>query len=532
MSDINLGSFQIPAATQRAIFVVFVIYSILVVGLGLFVQYQNRKRTRNRFAEFLTGGGGLNSLEVAMIAATAAMAGGVMISGPGLTYRDGFIYTLVCFTLFIMNFLTLGTYGKKYAIVRHRINAQTAIQMVHHRYQSRTVAIILALFSAVFLTINSGGQFLSAAKVFSTVLGTDAYTLGLAAAAITIVIYSLAGGVKSLAKVCVLQGMIMIAAVVLLAWGEYQALTGEYGSVQAAMEFVTRANSALVDARTYTPLQAIGLAFTTGWANSCSPSNVQVSMVYNKVKVQKRSIIMGCTMLMLINLVMATSGPIAFALNQNISNVDYSTIYLTTNLLPGWMAGIVTAAVFAAIQSSVASFMILIAGSLARDVYKDCINPKASDKTLSRLNIVLFVIAGAVAALIALKPSQLAQLVLILASGGIAVSYGIPNLFGAFWRKATAPGALAASLGGVISYIGLYFLSSSQWTAEWYAVTFQQMHPLILAVMISTVLMIAVSLLTPNHRVPLGVYKVWFCREYSDRYAQMYDACDRRQRRG
>lgn len=530
MREIDLGSFLISVPTQRAILVVFIIYSVLVVGLGIFVRYQDRRQTGNRFAAFLTGSGGHNSLEVAMIAATAAMAGGVMISGPGLTYRDGFIYTLACFSLFIMNFLTLGTFGKKFAIIRHRLNAQTAIQVVHHRYQSKTVTVVLALFSAVFLTINAGGQFLSAAKVFSTVLGTSAYTIGLIAAVVTIIVYSLAGGVKSLAKVCVLQGMIMLAAIFLLAWGEYRALSVEYGSVQAAMEFVTRTNSALVDARTYSPLEAIGLAFACGWANACSPSNVQVSMVYNKVKVQKRSIILGCTMLLLINLVMATSGPISYALNQNITNADYSTIYLTTNLLPGWMAGIVVSAVFAAIQSSVASFMILVAGSLANDVYKDCINPKADDKTLSRMNVMIFVVAGLIAMLVALRPTQLAQLVLILASGGIAVSYGIPTLIGAFWRKATAPGALASALGGVLSYVSLYALSSSAVTAQWYADVFLGTQPLILAVIISAALMVVVSMLTPKHRVPLGVYKVWFCKDYDEYYAGLYDACDRKKR--
>lgn len=448
MTGINLGGFSIAASSQRAILITFIAYSILIIGLGLFVK----KSSGNKLASYLTGDNGLNFLEVAMIAATTAMAGGSMVSGPGLTYKVGFIYSLVCFTLFITNFVTLGTFGKKFAIMKERLNATTLVQLMHHRYQSRGCTIILILASIVFLTVSGGGQLLNAAKVFSAILGTGAYSVGLIIAAIIIIIYAFAGGIKSLAKVSVLQGILMAAAVLFMVFATFAHSVSQYGSIQGAMEYIAQTNSALIDARTYAPLYALSMAIISGWGNTCIPSNMQVAMMYNKPKVLSRSICLSCVMMLLVNGFMSITGPFAYALNSNLTNADYSTIYLTTNLLPGWMAGIVVSGIFAAIQSSIAAHMIFIAGTLTSDLYHDCINKNATEKNMTTVRNVGFVLFGLLMMLIALKPSQLGQLLLVIAAGGFACCFGAPGILGAFWRKATTAGAISSCIGGFIVY--------------------------------------------------------------------------------
>ena len=521
MNGITLGGFNISGSTQMAILVVFVLYSVIVVGLGFFVKYNSRKG--NAFSDFLTGGGGLNSLEVAMISATTIMGGGVMVSGPGLVYHDGFIYSLLCLLVFLASFVALGTYGKKLAIIQKRLHAQTVVQCIHHRYQSRGLTMLLVACMTIFMTMLAGGQFLSAAKVFGAILGHEAYTIGLIVSAVIILVYSLAGGFKSLAKVCVLQGMLMIFAVLFLAFAEYRELSAQFGSMQASMEFVARSKSALVDARTYTPLQALGMGIINAWANSANPANMQVAMTYDNTKTQMRSLPLSCLLVFGINLIMSTSGVFSFALNQNITNADYSTVYMATHLLPGWLAGVVIAAVFACIQSSVASFMILVAGSLTRDLYKDCINPAADDKKLNGLNLVLLAIVGVIAVLVAWNPGQLGQLLVMMATGGVCGCFAMISLFGTFWRKATTAGGYAACFSGFAVYVVLQLLS--KYHAQFYNEVMHAIHPLIPALLISMILMVVVSLATQDRKVPLGVYRVWFCKDYDDKYTQIYNSC-------
>ena len=35
-----------------------------------------------------------------------------------------------------------------------------------------------------------------------------------------------------------------------------------------------------------------------------------------------------------------------------------------------------------------------------------------------------------------------------------------------------------------------------------------------------------VALATRRRKVPFGIYRVWFCRDYDEDYTNIYDACD------
>ena len=127
MKGIKLGGFFISAGMQNTILIIFTVYSVAVIALGMLVHLKNRKTSR--FSDFLTGGGKLNVMEVAMISAMGSMAGGTMIAGPGLTRSVGFIYTLIAISYAFNTFFSLGAFGKKIAIVKERIHGQTSVHM-------------------------------------------------------------------------------------------------------------------------------------------------------------------------------------------------------------------------------------------------------------------------------------------------------------------------------------------------------------------------------------------------------------------
>lgn len=127
-----------------------------------------------------------------------------------------------------------------------------------------------------------------------------------------------------------------------------------------------------------------------------------------------------------------------------------------------------------------------------------------------------------ICALLALNQNQLGQLLVILSAGGIALTFGIPYFFGVYWKKATAHGAFSSCIVGIISYVLFYKLSAMQW----YKLYFHHINALIPAAIITILTMIIVSLFTQNKKVPLGVYRVWFCREYTEKYTNIYNSCD------
>lgn len=125
--------------------IVVLLYSVLIVGLGIWVKYVSNRNKDNALSGYLTGGGGLSAFEIAMFTVTSALAGGTMVGGPGLSYGFGFGSIVAVYCGFAMNITILGTVGKKIAIVGHRIGAMTPFQLLRHRYQSKALVIILGI---------------------------------------------------------------------------------------------------------------------------------------------------------------------------------------------------------------------------------------------------------------------------------------------------------------------------------------------------------------------------------------------------
>ena len=159
----DLGGFSISASTSRTMLVIFAVYTVVIVGFGFYIKYQSRKGSKDGLASFLTGGGGLGAFAIAMIAATNSMAGGTMVSAPGLGSAGGFTAAH-----------GLGTVGRKVAILRDRTGAVTFQPLLRLRFQSKKVVAALALTGAFGLTFFATGQITAGAKVFAAVTGSNA----------------------------------------------------------------------------------------------------------------------------------------------------------------------------------------------------------------------------------------------------------------------------------------------------------------------------------------------------------------------
>ncbi len=62
-----------------------------------------------------------------------------------------------------------------------------------------------------------------------------------------------------------------------------------------------------------------------------------------------------------------------------------------------WLAGLLVAAPFAAVMSTVDSFLLMISSSIVRDVYQQQINPNAKEATMKRLTYIVTAVVGVVA---------------------------------------------------------------------------------------------------------------------------------------
>lgn len=390
--------FTISASTQQAIMIVFILYTAIIVGLGAYVKFASRnENSSQKLAGFLTGGGNLGSLAVGLIMVTNIMSSGGMVGGPGMSYGTGFIWSLCVFCSFINIFMSLGSVGKKMSILGRRTGAQTVLGLFRHRYQSKVFSTFLGLSFIIFLIPYSASQFTGGGRLFAVVTGTGNYRIGVLLFAVITLVYTLTGGIKSISKIAVFQGAIMIFSVISIYVVTGGAILEEYGSLQAAMEFVQESKPSLLDATTWAPLYFIGTA--------CVQS---------------------------------------FALIP----------------LPPAMAGIVIAGAVAAIQSTVAAFFIIIASTIVKDIYKTLVKPDMTMEEENKGNMIFTTLAAVVAIVFAMFPSEYLQTIVNFAIGGLASGFFFPLFFGLYWKKATPAAGIFGTISGTLVYIVASSVSS------------------------------------------------------------------------
>lgn len=393
----DLG-FTISASTQQAIMIVFILYTAIIVGLGAYVKFASRnENSSQKLAGFLTGGGNLGSLAVGLIMVTNIMSSGGMVGGPGMSYGTGFIWSLCVFCSFINIFMSLGSVGKKMSILGRRTGAQTVLGLFRHRYQSKVFSTFLGLSFIIFLIPYSASQFTGGGRLFAVVTGTGNYRIGVLLFAVITLVYTLTGGIKSISKIAVFQGAIMIFSVISIYVVTGGAILEECGSLQAAMEFVQESKPSLLDATTWAPLYFIGTA--------CVQS---------------------------------------FALIP----------------LPPAMAGIVIAGAVAAIQSTVAAFFIIIASTIVKDIYKTLVKPDMTMEEENKGNMIFTTLAAVVAIVFAMFPSEYLQTIVNFAIGGLASGFFFPLFFGLYWKKATPAAGIFGTISGTLVYIVASSVSS------------------------------------------------------------------------
>jgi len=171
-------------------------------------------------------------------------------------------------------------------------------------------------------------------------------------------------------------------------------------------------------------------------------------------------------------------------------------VFLTKNIGMLWLAGLLVAAPFAAVMSTVDSFLLMISSALVRDVYQRNINPEVSEKSIKLMSYACTAVVGAGAMLGAVNPPQFLQDIIVYTGSGLAACFLGPMVFTLYWPRANAAGVIAGMLAGFGSHLAMYvagFLMNGNFT-PYRPLDFD---PIIIGLFVSFLTVYAVSLLTP-----------------------------------
>jgi sodium/proline symporter len=135
------------------------------------------------------------------------------------------------------------------------------------------------------------------------------------------------------------------------------------------------------------------------------------------------------------------------------ANAENVFILLSTRFFPPILAGVIISGILAASMSSCDSYMLIVASSLANDIYKDIFKKEASNTEVlwvARITMLAVTIFGII---IAVSGNQSIFRVVSYAWAGLGAAFGPLVLFSLFWKRTTFPAAVAGMLTGGVMVI-------------------------------------------------------------------------------
>ncbi len=304
------------------------------------------------------------------------------------------------------------------------------------------------------------------------------YLIGLLIFALTVIGYTTYGGYWAVTWTDVLEGLVMLIGVVvmaILAMRAVPAIDGQTG-LAAATEHLRRLTppggekGSLVHGPGPNNFLGLGLAFSFFliWSLGAAgqPSGMVRLMSFKDTPSLRRALMLVACYYLLTYLSMLIIFTCARAIfpTQYLREIgsegepDSIMPAMTRHLAHPLVAGLLLAAPYAAIMSTVAAFLLMISSSLVRDLYQRVINPRVPEKTLKRLSYLATALVGVGVLFGAINPPRFLQYIIVFTGTGQTCSFMVPMALSLYWRRATRQGILAGMLGGFLVLFGFYVL--------------------------------------------------------------------------
>lgn len=452
------------------------IYFVVVVVIGFIYAKKSNQSTENYFL----GGRRLGPWLTALSAEASDMSGWLLMGLPGIAYFTGAsdaMWTAIGLAIgTYLNWLFVAKRLRKYSEVAN--NSITLPDFFSNRFHDKKniLMTIAALIILLFFSIYVGSCFVTCGKLFATLFGLD-YSTMMILGALIVFLYTFVGGYLSVCTTDLIQGSIMICALVVVFVGSItaaggvdntvaflQSIPGFLSGTQIATPIVGEDGRQMVEnglplfgeAGDYGIVTIIsGLAWGLGYFGMPQVLVRFMSATHSSELRKSRRI---ATVWVVVSLASAVSIgligraviPTEFLTQATAENIF---IVLSNMILPSFMCGLVVSGIFAASMSSSSSYLLISGSAVAENIYRGLIKKDATDAQVmivARLTLVVVFIFGIV---IALDENSSIFQVVSYAWAGFGASFGPLMLMSLYWRRTTLQGAIAGMVTGAVSVV-------------------------------------------------------------------------------
>lgn len=427
--------------------ITFIAYSALMLFIG-FYFYRKNKSTEDYFL----GGRSLGPVVSALSAGASDMSGWLLMGLPGALYVSGFVESYIAIGLSIGAFLNWVFVAKRLRIYTSVIaNSITIPDYFETRFDDdkHILRIICAIVILVFFTFYVSSGLVGGAKLFESTFGID-YTHALTTGTIIIVLYTFLGGYKAVCWTDMIQGLLMMSALIIVPL----VMLSNLGGYEAAISIVQEIKPQNLSMGEGVSLLTIISALAWGLGYFGQPHILVRFMSIRSTKEIPTATIVGISW-MVISLIGACFIGIlgiAYVHKFNLTLQDPEKIFIVMSqlLFNPWIAGILLSAILAAIMSTASSQLLVSSSTLAEDFYRRIFKQNASSQMVMRLGRIGVLLVALIAFLISTDKNSSVLSIVAYAWAGFGASFGSVMLFSLFWSKMTRMGAIAGMVTGAV----------------------------------------------------------------------------------
>ena len=464
-------------------------YTVLVLYLGImaFIGWYAGRKTNNIGDFFvLSGKAGVVVSGIAYFSTQFSM--GTFLGTPGTIYGVGYAGMAISVpgAVFCM-ILPALLIGRKLITLGHKYGFLTMADYLTDRYHSKKMSGVLGVMMLFFLVPMMGAQIIGAGVIVHVFTGLPEW-VGVVGMGIIVILYCMSGGMKGAMMTDVIQGSLMIATAV-VTFIVSVVMGGGFSNINHTLQSMNEAYLTFPGANGYMPWTyyvsniVLWSFFTMG-----QPHLFTKFFAMKDHKTMFKAILLGTAGMFFSATLIEWAGVNGIASIQNIEKADQIIPMILQRGMNPFLASIFIAGIVAAGMSTIDGILVTTTGAVTRDIYQKIINKNATDEAVMSLSKVVTVIIGIVVICFGVfQPGSIFEINLF-AFSGMAI-FVVPILFGIYWKKATAKGAITSVIVGIISLL-LFTLNPS---VKALAMGFHALFP---TTIIASIVMIVVSKFT------------------------------------
>ena len=434
----------------------FVLYFVIVLMIGIYFFVKSKSTDEK---DYFLGGRKMGPWVTAMSAQASDMSAWLLMGLPGSILAFGLGQAWIGIGLAIgtaLNWIFVAKRLRKFS--KASGDAITMPQYLSNRFLAVNPAlkIICAVVFLVSFTLYVASAFSAGSKVFSDLFPVLSEQNAMIIFAVIILVYTFLGGYKAVCWTDFFQGFLMLFALItvpiviaLTKTLDVTALSTITTSSGAVYPFTTNLFSA-------SPKEIIsGLGWGLGYFGM--PHILVRFMAIEKPSMVKKSAIVAIiwvVITLLAAILIAYLGRMVIGAELlEAGKQELVFVTLARRLFPGFIAGVLLAAIIAASMSTADSQLLVASSSFTSDIYKPIIRKNASDKEILWVGRIVVIVVSVVAYFIASSKGEGAQAVMDMVSNAWALfgaAFGPVMILSLFWKRLTYNGALLGIISGAI----------------------------------------------------------------------------------